>query len=219
MPNLILSEARTLVLDHSDDVSGARYNADGTFAKVDIALKSALSRCIADYVGEGGDNFNEETTVSTTSSGTADLSSLGLIDIRSVLVSSSPSFGKVRPIRRQDRQYVDQVVRSIVVGYVREYALPGNEAHPLVGVTTVAANSWPAFDNWICARAALQLGIKNNELRAALVALEADCRASALARVRIPRSAEWPGAGNPWVMDLGWSYLKTSSTLQMVRLS
>lgn len=220
MAALTLTEGRDQVLDFLDDQTGARFNADGLFTKVDKALSSALSRCVADYVGAAGDNFNEEAAATTSAStGSADLSSLGAIDIRHVLQNLSPSFGKIRPIRRQDREYIDLTQRTLVVSYVREYVLPTNAGFPLVGNVAVAANTWPAFDNWVCARAALQAGIKNDELRQALVALEADCRESALARIKVPRSSEWPGPGNPWTADLGWTYLKTTSTLQLVRLS
>lgn len=221
MANLTLTQARTLVLEHCDDETGERYNQAGDYAKLDIALASALSRCLADYVGASGDNFTEEASVTTSAAdGTVSLSSQTPIDVRGVLISLGSSFAKVRALRRLDREIPDQVARSLVVSFVREYPLPTTAGHPLVGNGATAANSWPAFDHWVCARAALQLGIKDNELRAALAALEADCRESVKARVRLPRSADWPaprGGGGGIYDSLRWTFLKPS-TLQLVRV-
>lgn len=222
MAGMTLTQARVQVLDHLDDETGERYNLAGDYAKVDQALASALSRCLSDYVAVGGDNFAEEAAVATSATdGTVALTSYGPIDVRHVLVDQGTSYARVRPLRRSDREFPDRTARSLVVNYVREFVLPTTAGHPLVGNGVTAANTWLAFDGWICARAALQLGIKDNELRAALAALEADCRESVKARVRLPKSADWPGPRSPWgsiIEDLRWTYLKSTTSLQLVRV-
>lgn len=218
---MTLTEARALALRFLDDPTGARFNVDGAFTAIDGALKNALSKCLSDYVENGGDQFLEETTVTTSAAdGTVALTSLGPIDVRSVLYAiTSTSWGKIRPIRRHDRERADLVARSLVVSYVRELALPTNAAHPLVGNGATEAKSWPAFDTWIVARAALELGVTDKDLRPGLIAVEADNRESAMKRHRIPRSGDFPGVrGEVLTADLRWTYLKSTSTLQLVRV-
>lgn len=224
MAGLTLAQARTRVLDFLDDSLGDRYAPGlvdpGSFTKVDLALGNALSKCLGDYVRAGGDQFLEETTVTTSSAdGTVSLTSLGPIDVRNVLVNFGATIGKVRPIRRQDRSYPDPTSRSVVVSFVREYDLPTTQTHPLVGVGSTAANTWLTFDTWVCARAALDLLVKDNDLRQTLASLEADQRQSVMDRINLPRSADFPGPLSSMCDDLRWTYLKTSKSLQLVRAS
>ena len=51
-------------------------------------------------------------------------------------------------------------------------------SHPLVGVASVAAPTWPAFDHWIIADAALQLGVRDNDQRPGLERLQPEARSA-----------------------------------------
>lgn len=226
MTGLTLTQARQQVLDHIDDELGQRYavNAAGAadFTKIDVALGNALSRCLSDYATAGGDNFTEEVSTTTSATdGTASLASQGPVDIKDVRIQSgTASFWKVPGLRRRDIEMLDTVQRNIVVAFVREYVLPTVAGQPLVGIGATSANTWLGFDGWVCAKAALQINIKDDELRQSLAALEADARGSVLGRVRLPRSKDWPMPrrmrSSPYD-NVHWTYLKTTSTLQLVR--
>lgn len=223
MANLTLTEGRAKVLKHLDDESGitgtSRFNPDGAFTDLDIELANSASKCISDVTAGGRDEFIEESTVTTSATdGTVSLSSLGAVDLRSVVIDlGNAGFGKVKPIRRQDRLYLDLVARSLIVGFVREYPFPTNPAHPLIGNGATAANTWLAFDHWVCVRAALALGCKDKVLGPALSALEADQRQSVVGRTRLPRSSDFPGEDNWYTSDLRFTYLRSTKVLQMVR--
>lgn len=212
---LTLAQARTAVSDFLDDSSNALWST----TQIDTALSSALGRCQDDYAAGGGDRFVAEFSgTSSATDGTLSLSSVLPLRILSVQVLSGSYYTTIRAQQKQDREVLDTNARSVVVHYVREYALPTDSAHPLVGVGATAANSWPAFDHWICARAALQCAIKDNDKRQGLTALEQDARASVLSRVNVPTTREWPRESMHVYSDLRWSWLPGSNQLQLARV-
>lgn len=209
---LTVSEARTTVLEHLDDESGVRYarltgaNTEN-FAKIDRALRSALSRCVDDYVRAGGDRLDEQISVTTDSAdGTVSLAAYDRPTIRNVLVSVN-SGSYFYPLQSQDkfsRGTPDTTARDLSVTIVRSFTLPAirDTSDALVSAGDGSAQSWDAFDHWVCARAALQLGIKDDELRQSLVATIQDLERSILTHRRQPAGMPWPSRQN----DHAWRY-------------
>lgn len=214
MAALTLTEARTTVGQLLDDPNNRQWST----TQIDFALRSALSRCLVDYVGAGGERFDEQGTgTSSASDGTLSLTSTPPLMIRHVTIDVSDTFIPIRAATKRDKFRADTTARSLVYVFVRELALPSTTSHPLVGNGATAANTWDAFDMWVVARAALQLATKEDKLSSALAALETDLRASCTMRARIPAASEWPrqrGAGSAYDL-LRWTWLPASNQLQL----
>lgn len=197
-----LAEARTMVAQHLDDQNNRRWST----TQIDAALAQALSSCVDAYVTAGGTALDEETTFTCSSSGNADLTSVApVLKLQSVQVQQGTSpnvtFWKVNPLKKIDRAELVQSAYVLKTVFVREFVLPTTTSHPLVGSGATAAAGWPALERWICCDAALQLGIKDNDQRPGLQALEQRARASVLDRLNQPKA--YPLAVNSPLQLLG----------------
>lgn len=223
-----IDDARAQVLDHLDDVAGSRYaRVAGVtdYTKVDRALRSALERCLDDYVAKGGDRFDEEVTVTTdATTGKVSLVQYDPIHIRAVLIAPDTT-GALFPVdtgNASERGLPDLTARTLQVRLVRsqKIKLKPDGSDFLVGAVNGNALSWSAFDEWVCARAALQMGIKDNEMRDALVATIGDLQTSVLGQRRIPSGQEWPSQPIRLIytriaMSLRWGWDARTRTMMM----
>jgi hypothetical protein len=219
---LTLAEARTLVSQFLDDPNSRRW----TTAQIDVALQQALTGCLTDYTSEGGSQFDVEAVVTSSGAGLADLTSLTpILKIVGVQYATGAGTGltfyRVEPLRRLDREWIENASWTLYINHVRDYVLPTTTTHPLVGNGLTAAPTWPAFDRWVCAEAAMQLGVKDNDQRPGLERLAQAARISALGKSNSPRSypLSLPRGQRATLRQL--SYVFTPSTtapsLQLVR--
>lgn len=219
MSTRTLAQARVRVatwLDSTISASGTRW----VTTEVTSALGLALSRAMNE-ISKHTDAFDLETTGTTSASdGSLSISSVVPLRVKKVAVVTGGVTYELPALGISRRGIEDEVARSLLVTYVREYALPSDESHPLVGVTSTGAASWLAFDDWICAMAALDLAHKDSEGKriASMTALEARCRKDALAHLSSPAGTAWPRAqSSPVVAGLAWQYKPSSTTLYLVR--
>ena len=212
-----LAQARSLVREYLDDRGARRWDD----AAVDLALRAALSACVDDYRAEGGDRFDEDVDVSTDSSGTVSLGAYDPLDVSAVLVSVSGGYVPLQGGDRRQLGQADATARDLRVVLCRRVDVPTQAADLLVGSTVGAARSWPAFDQWVCARAALQLGSTDDDRRQALRESLADCKASSLAHARTPRVMTWDSSAlrrfpfYSLVGRLRWVYDQHARTLAL----
>lgn len=215
-----IADARAQVLDHLDDVTGARYAPAGNYDKVDRALRVGLELALSDYVQHGGDRFDEEITVTTDATGVGDLSSIHVVKV--VGVQAVPdSTGALFPIdagRSEERGLPDQESRTLNVRIARGFAIAAspNPTDYLCGTVDDTPSGQPrgsaAFDELVVLQAAMLLGSKDDELRQALQAMFNRVRDTVVGEKRIP-------GGNPWPMrqvrlmfsrlvaDLRWTWV------------
>lgn len=220
MTGMILSAARSNVRRLLDDNGQNKRYSD---TAIDEALQASISSCVSDYATGGGDAFDEEVTVVTSSAGLGTITGHTML-VRTVQVSNGSSMYTLEPQQRSDRRQLDQTARTLLVEIVREFQLPGNSAHPLIGVGSTTANTWMAFDQWVCSNAALLIGITDNDKRPGLEKLEARFRASALKRDNNPSSFPLPDSEayslgyDGWWQRVGYVYSpsQTASTIQLV---
>jgi hypothetical protein len=211
---MTLAEARTQAAQLLDDPNNRRWSS----AQIDFALQSGVSRCLQDYVANGGERFDtEQTGTSSASDGTLALSSYKPLIIKSVTMDTGDTFIPLRAVTKREKFRADTTARDLVILYVRDYELPSTTTHALVGNGATSANTWAAFDNWCVARAALQLAVKDDKLSDALAVLETDLRASCLARPNNPVAMEWPrpSAASRAYSNLRWSWLPSGQQLQV----
>lgn len=226
MANLTLAQARTRVFRLLDDPNGipgtpttSRFNPDGAFTDVDQALGFAISGCLSRY-SKVGDKFDLELTgTSDAADGTLDISSSVPLLVKGVDLVVDNSLYRILPKDPIRRGYADLTARSLRVTYVREYVLPTTTTHPLIGVGATAANSWPAFDEWVCCNAALHLQPNDNDAsRVTLSTLLARAQADVFERQGVPAGNPWPRTeGWYWYNDLQWQWKPSTSELFFVR--
>lgn len=215
---MTLAEARTNAAQLLDDPNSRRWST----TQVDFALQSAVSRCLQDYVGNGGERFDtEQTAASSATDGTLALSSYKPLVIKSVTLDTGDVFVPIRAATKRDKFKGDTTARDLVILYVRDYELPSTTTHALVGNGATSGNTWAAFDHWCVARAALQLSAKDADGRPDLQALEADLAQSCLLRTNNPVALEWPrrSFGAHLVDRLRWTWLPASQQLQVCNAS
>jgi hypothetical protein len=219
MANRLLSECRTRVagwLDTTISTSGTRW----TTAELDVALGGALSRGINE-ISKHTDMFDLETTGTTSASdGSLSLASVVPLRVKSVGLVVGNYVYEVQAKSGHRRGIEDETARSVIVTYVREYTLPTDPTKALVSVSGVAANSWLAFDDWICALAALDLARKDSEGKRiqAMTALEAQMKRDALSHCSSPAGGDWPRPqSNPMVGNLRWQWKPSTTTLYLVQ--
>jgi len=220
MTGMTLSAARSNVRRLLDDNG---QNKRYTDAAIDEALQAAISSCVSDYATGGGDAFDVEVAVTTNSSGLGTITGSVML-LRTVQVTNGSSMYTLEPQQRSDRRQLDQTSRNLLVEVVREYQLPTTTTHPLIGEGATTANTWMAFDQWVCSNAALLIGITDNDKRPGLEKLEARFRASALKRDNNPSSFPLPDSEayslgyDGWWQRVGYVYSpsQTSSTIQLV---
>lgn len=219
MANLTLLQARARVGALLDDPNAVRFST----TVIDISLQAALSACLSDAVAAGCDAFNTEVAVTTTSGGLATLTGPILRVVGCQVDNGSGSYYNVEPIERHERRLVEQAARNLLVHLVKDYQIPSDTSHPLVGDGATAANSWPAFDQWVCVEAALLTGIIDNDQRRNLERVRDSFRKSVMDRINTPFSrplpdSEMSAAYESWWNRLGYVYTPNLSapTLQLV---
>lgn len=189
MANATLAEARTLVAQDLDDTNNRRWST----AQIDVALQGAVSSCVSQYATAGGNAFDLDLSTSSASTGVVDLTSIAPIlhiKLVQIVTGTSPSltYTLVEPTRKADRFQTEPAVYTLAIVYVRDYRVPTTTTHPLVGVGATEAASWPDFDQWVCAEAALRLGVKDNDMRPGLEQYAARARQAVLDRLNTPRA-------------------------------
>jgi hypothetical protein len=208
-----LTQARDRVREFVDDPNAVRW----TNAQVDVSLQVALSSCLVDYATSGGERFDVEREANTSTVGLLDMSAQTPLVVRGVSVLSGAVYYQLQASSPVRRGRPDNVARAVRVYYVQEYTLTATAGDPMF-----AGNTWHAFDEWVCAKAARLSLVKDAERRQALDALEVELRSIALHRATSPAGpTTWPRGQDaallPWWGLLTWQWKPSTSALYLVR--
>lgn len=222
MAGLTVAEARELVSQNLDDQSQRRWPE----SEINTALQYSLAACLSKYIEEGGNLFDQEASLSTNSAGLCDLTTLGNIlrigPVQYVTGSAPFSYWPVMPAKPRDREIDVPGVYSLRITYVKEYTLSANGNYPLIGDGAVSAPSTHAFDAWVCAEAALLLGVKDNDQRPGLERLAAKLEGDAIRKLNNPRTMPLsvPVYRHPNMRNLSYIFTPsaTAPTLQLIRV-
>lgn len=190
MASMTLAEARALIQEHLDEDSTLERPQWST-TQIDTALRSALSSCLAEYVRQGGNRFEEHLSLSSTS-GSLDLSSYSPLDISGVGISIGSTRFPVPAARAVDISRLDTDSRTVIVTLTRNLEIPTTTTHPLIGIGATEVNSVPMFANWVCLRAARQLYIKEGDRSSPIEAMEATARQACMGAPRIGGNTMFP---------------------------
>ena len=221
MAGLTVAEARVLVSQYLDDQNQRRWPE----SEINTALQYALATCLSQYIEEGGSLFDVEVALSTNSSGLCDLTSLGNIlrigPVQYATGSAPLSYFPVLPAKVRDREVDVPGVYSLRITYVKEYTLSPNGNYPLIGDGAVAAPSTHSFDAWVCAEAALLLGVKDNDQRPGLEMLAQKLERAAFHKLNNPRTMPLsvPVYRHPNMRNLSYIFTPaaTGGSLQLIR--
>lgn len=219
MANLTIDDAIAKIRQRLADTSSATAGQRWTDARILDALADALSVCLTTYASQGGDRFDLETTATTSATTGAVALTVEPLLIKQVSVVIDSTTYRLQPKNTMRRGYADLAARSLSVLYVREYELSTTTSHPLVGVGPTGANSWRAFDRWVCIEAATQLAPKDMELpRIEVLKAERDeAKAAALLRTSTPGGYEIPRPEwSPLYGNISWQLVQPA-TLYLTR--
>lgn len=197
-----LAVARTRARTHHLDDDGTRWSDTET----DEALKAALSACMNEYVSAGGRHWATDTGDVTTTSGAYDISSLNPLEIHGVSLKRNSLY---YPLSRQEstetRRESSSSDLTIRVWFTPNFAFPTSTSEALIG-DTIDPPEWPAFDEWVCCRAALIMAPKDDERLASLERVEGLLRESVLAAVTRTRSRLPSPPRSSWSRWYAWTW-------------
>jgi len=215
--SLTLAQARTTVQDHVDDGDAVRWTTTDA-GDIDRALRSAISSCLEKYARKGGRRFNE--TVSTTTSastGGVDLSSYNPLLLNNVAIVVGTQRYALSGVQNQDLGAPDLTARTVELSVMRKPTLSTTTTHPLIGDGATELGSWDDFDNWVCARAAKFLLVKDGAINEALNDLERELKESVMESVDTPRSLRFPSKARWYSEWLRWRYDHRSQFLYVTQ--
>jgi hypothetical protein len=154
---MLLSAARTRVLNHLDDADGTRFNIDATFTEIDLELRSAQQEVWQECIGTSPSSFTQEGSVTATS-GVASLTSLAPALILSVATYAGGVREKVSPMRLVNQPQNYTSTRDLRITYVPRVSFPASASNEFAwGARTTGIDFLNALT---CALAAKSLSIK-----------------------------------------------------------
>lgn len=191
-PDLTLAEARAQLLGHLDDEAGRRFAPvrDGAqdWTNADRALRVSLSCCLDDLVANGVSRLDRRITVTTDATGLVDLSTYDPVEVRGVLIDLDIGRYRLEEHDHFSGSANDTEARDLVVFLVPRCDIPTADADDelLIGRLVGEVRSWPALGQWVVARAALQVGVKDKDRREGLQEFAKDLRKSVVESPRTP---------------------------------
>ncbi len=222
MANLTVDEAITKVRQFLDDTSAVAGSRRWSEAQVRDALADQLSVCLNKYALEGGDRFDLEGTATTSATdGSVSVASLTPLLIKQVAVVVGNTCYRLPPKSSLRRGTADLSARSLRILYVKDYALSSTGSHPLIGVGSAEANSWRAFDLWVCWCTAVQLSSKDMEPPRQKWTAEQAARAeiAALSRAAMPLGYPMPRPEwSPMFDNVSWQLVQPLPTIYLSRV-
>jgi hypothetical protein len=187
-----LTTARSTIERMVDDADGEKYNRDGLNTELDFALTTAQAEVWQSVVNAGSNIFNVETSLTTSSAGVADLTSLRPIKLLNVAVTAAAGQRlTVPPIRIDQAPINNASTWTLMITYVGRCSFPANPGDPFVwgsagiDVTTL-------FDTLTCSIAASQLLIKEGIQNPALEQRKTELRAAVQQTLSVPTWSVMP---------------------------
>lgn len=148
-------EARAYVRAGLLDDDGTRWSDD----EVNDALTRAMDSCQSEYVRAGGTSFSG---VSSLTSNTSGIVSLVTREVHSVQVVDGDNVYPLERVSKDDFYRADTVARSVKVRHTQRISPTFSSGDPF-GLLSGLPFDWPAFERWVCLRAAKDLALKDGE--------------------------------------------------------
>lgn len=191
---LSLTDARTRVGFLLDSEIGIRF----TNTDIDAALASAQYETLLHAVTAGANIFTKTGTVTTSTAGVADLSTLAPLKVVNVVYKSGSTKLQVVPSRQADVIQDYQAAVSLTVTYVPRPSFPASGAANFVwGSSTI---NLPPLDDLMCVIAASHLKATDAEQNVVLDARKAELKGTVASLINIP----------------GWSVMSMDSSLRAI---
>lgn len=192
--SLSLTDARTRVGFLLDSAIGVRF----TTTDVDAALATAQYEAMLHAVTAGANIFTKTGTVTTSSAGVGDLSTLAPLKLVNVTYVSGSTRLQVVPSRQADVVQHYQAAVPLTVTYVPRPTFPASGAANFVwGSATI---NLPPLDDLMCVIAASHLKATDGEQNIVLEARKLELKGTVSSLINIP----------------GWSVMSMDSGLRAI---
>jgi hypothetical protein len=179
---MLLSEARTRLLKLVDDHEGVRFDADGDAVELDAALRTGQAEAWALAVQSNRALFRLTASVSSSSAGLVDLTSLGaMLPLESVAMTQGPWRGKVSPASISEAAPLVEGVHTLSVAYLPLAVFPASAGTAFAWWNAAAVA--PHLDMLTLCFAASDLLIKDAAVNQALELRKAELRDTITARL------------------------------------
>lgn len=202
------------VRSYIDDREGRRWDREQCVR----AIHSALSQCMEHYARAGGERFDVEESITTVGTTGVSLIEQDPLTIRTVHLTDASGGWRVR-LRAADMGQVytpDTETRYLVLRYVPRPKLPQQDDDVMCGLIPGTQRPWPAFERWVCMRAAMELGITDKDSREDLYAAEDRLRVEVTSADRIPKMLPWPRPSAARYGDVRWRWFPGTAVLSLV---
>ena len=209
---MLLSEARTRVAALCDD-DGTRFSE----SEIDDALLTAQKEVWQLAVNSGSRIFEQQTTITTNSSGVGDLTGIKPIKIVSISEFLSGVRYLVNPQRHDQAPANATISTTLAIVYIPRTTFPANASTAFTwGHANITDTS--LFDKLMCVIAVSDLKIKDAEVNPALESRKAELRTALVESISIPGFSVIPMDQFTAERDLSsYEYVMTApDTLQLV---
>lgn len=187
-----------------------------TDAEITTALEVAQEEVWRLVVTSGANVFNQQATLSSSTAGVVDLSSIKPIDVVNVAIVVGNMRTQVRPVRVFDYAHAVLAVYSLAVTYIPRVTFPTLSSDPFVWST--AAISSTTLDQLVCHIAASQCWVRTGDPpNAAIERRKDELLASIATIVSIPSWSATPLNERGTERDSGIFWVRTAhDQLQLV---
>ena len=181
---------------------------------MDRGLQYAVDSCLRRYVQAGGERFDYREEVTTTAAGRHSFSLMPVhIAGVSLMVGGRPY--RIQATAPEDRARDCSSSKTLEIRWVKPLTIPSTTTHPLIGSGATAGNTFPAFDDWVCATAARYLALKDGEPMPLLDQLWADVEATIKSGPPIPRMKRFPSTPKYWETQYSWFWDPSGKYIQV----
>lgn len=214
---MLLNVGRARVLKMVDDEDGDRFDEAGDSAEVDAALATGQQEVAQLAFNTGSNIFAQETTVTTSSAGVANLTSIKPHRIDYVSISVGGERLNVSPVRFDEAPANASGVQTLGIVYVARPTFPATPSDPFVwGHANVTSTA--ILDQLMCVIAACDLLITEGEVNRVLEQRKEELKAAVLSTFSVPGWSVTPiDSFTVGGRDSGLGYIMTApDTLQLV---
>lgn len=197
---MLLSDARTRVLNYLDDDNTRWSNSE-----IDQKLRLAIESCCTVYAAKGGTRLDEVVSITTSTDGYADLTSVKPLQIQAVRLNQGGWFTPIASVTARDFLQRISSALPLEIRLVRSPTLPTSASDNILYGPNL---SFETMDELICLKAARLLLTKDRELDQSLEIQFQELLQTTLATENIQQCYDLPIAnGNGTVNQLCYTYL------------
>lgn len=122
---------------------------------------------------------------------------------------------RLQAVAPEDRTRDCDSAKTLEIRWVKPLTIPTTTSHPLIGSGATAGNTFPAFDDWVCATAAKYLAMKDGDPMPMLESMWAEVEATIQSGPHIPMMRRFPRPPKYWEAQYSWMWDPSGKYIQI----